>query len=126
MSNNTIFLKSIKNKTTGTFFLTLLFELLFSEVLNYVSQSHHEELNKAGNLSKEASKILGSKKRRRNSDISIEDNQMFSSKSNETLKHFYEVFDGEIDINSNYTGYLEIIGIVYFDVKLFFFIEHFT
>ena len=78
-------------------------------MLSYISQSRHEELNKAGNLSKEASKILGSRKRRRNSEISVEDNHLFVSKANETL---FEVFDGEIDMNSNYTGYLEIIGIV--------------
>lgn len=30
--------------------------------------------------------------------------------SNENIPYKYEVYDGEIDMNSNYTGYLEVLG----------------
>ncbi|XP_073837740.1 protein tyrosine phosphatase 69D [Musca autumnalis] len=85
-----------------------------SSIYSDIDHSHHVELSKAGNLTESATKILGAKKRRRrNSHILIErnDNQQSVNQATEfsNLESAYAIYDGEIDMNSDYTGFLEVI-----------------
>ncbi|XP_055854792.1 tyrosine-protein phosphatase 69D [Episyrphus balteatus] len=82
--------------------------------------TQREQLNRAGNLTQAASKILDNKRRRRrNPKHAVGQNIQNLEESIETttapmptvtLQQLVdEVFDGEIDMNSNYTGFLEVI-----------------
>ncbi|XP_053954022.1 tyrosine-protein phosphatase 69D [Anastrepha ludens] len=86
--------------------------------------SQREQL-KASNLTEAASKILDKKRRRRrrrnpkviagiNSDISFDNLMLSENESNSNAIPSYQlssddIVDGEIDMNSNYTGFLEVI-----------------
>ncbi|KAH8334868.1 hypothetical protein KR074_010059 [Drosophila pseudoananassae] len=69
-----------------------------------------DNLIKGANLTEHALKILENKPRARRSAVTTDENQILAGKvnvpSHDTSR---EVWDGEIDINSNYTGFLEII-----------------
>uniref|UniRef100_A0A1A9VMX8 protein-tyrosine-phosphatase n=1 Tax=Glossina austeni TaxID=7395 RepID=A0A1A9VMX8_GLOAU len=86
-----------------------------SEILTQIEHSHLEQLNKAGNLTEAASKILNSKRRRkRKSQLIFGDGVELTelgpeSKSIGISRTSDEIYDGEIDMNSNYTGFLEVI-----------------
>ncbi|XP_030375463.1 tyrosine-protein phosphatase 69D [Scaptodrosophila lebanonensis] len=77
--------------------------------------SQKEQLTKAGNLTEHAFKILENKKRkRRNPKAAISKegdtnlnlyNQSFAQES----AFLPDIWDGKLDINSNYTGFLEVI-----------------
>lgn len=76
-----------------------------------------ERLDRAGNLTSEASKILNSKNRRRkrqhlNNSIPTDDKS--STTTPPTIitinSNSFEVFDGLLDPASNYTGFVEVIG----------------
>ncbi|XP_055376748.1 tyrosine-protein phosphatase 69D [Condylostylus longicornis] len=80
-------------------------------------ETQREELERAGNLTQDASKILGNKRRRRHPKLSmsesepqisvqLEDTDLIAPMINTNQ---YEIFDGELDASSNYTGFLEII-----------------
>lgn len=70
-----------------------------------------DNLIKGANLTESALKILENKPRAKRSAVTTDENQILAGKvnvpSHDTSR---EVWDGEIDINSNYTGFLEIIG----------------
>lgn len=85
-------------------------------ILDLSSQLSQRENN--GNLTEYNSIVLGSKRRRKR-------NPLVAIGGNETILSTYPqmnhvdhqpsnnndvIWDGEIDINSNYTGFLEIIG----------------
>lgn len=82
--------------------------------------SQREQLNRAGNLTQAASKILENKKRRRRhprlGESVVEETTISSSTSTTTAAPVVvtaekeDVFDGELDMNSNYTGFLEVIS----------------
>lgn len=71
-----------------------------------------------GNLTEYNSKVLGSKRRRkRNPLLAIGGNEtnlsthpQINHLDHQLSKNNDVIWDGEIDINSNYTGFLEIIG----------------
>lgn len=91
-----------------------------------------ERLDRAGNLTSEANKILNTKNRRRrqnvnnsipsddekpisNSEATVETTSELSSvitieSDNGEYLNSFEVIDGPLDPNSNYTGFIEIIG----------------
>lgn len=92
-----------------------------------------ERLDRAGNLTSEANKILNTKNRRRRrqnvnnsipnddekpiaiSESIVETTSEFSSVitiegNNGEFMNSFEVVDGPLDPNSNYTGFIEIIG----------------
>ncbi|CAD7082783.1 unnamed protein product [Hermetia illucens] len=75
-------------------------------------RSQREQLVKAGNLTQAASKILGNKRRRRNQQSGASNpNHLFESTTwSPTVdpKPDLDVFDGPIDISSDYTGFIEI------------------
>lgn len=82
--------------------------------------SQREQLNRAGNLTQAASKILENKKRRRRhprlGDVVVDETTTSSTTSTTTSAPVVvtaekeDVFDGELDGNSNYTGFLEVIS----------------
>lgn len=91
-----------------------------------IEHSHAEQLNKASNLTETAFKILNSKRRRRRSRSATNEN-IFNLHSNESYQLLTaksdlsqiiggtgligdEIYDGQIDVDSNYTGFLEILG----------------
>lgn len=66
-----------------------------------------EQLLKDGNLTEQAIQVLGSRMRiRRNPTVGTEKEDTNNSNAN----NIGDIYDGEIDINFNYTGFLEIIG----------------
>lgn len=91
-----------------------------------------ERLDRAGNLTSEANKILNTKGRRRrqnvNNNISNDDDKPIAiteatPDTNSELSsvitiegdnggehNSFEVVDGPLDPNSNYTGFIEVIG----------------
>ncbi|XP_005189076.1 tyrosine-protein phosphatase 69D isoform X2 [Musca domestica] len=76
--------------------------------------SHHAELSNASNLTESATQILGTRrKRRENSHIIMErdDKMQSDNQATEYTIHgnIYDIYDGEIDMNSDYTGFLEVI-----------------
>ncbi|XP_037935932.1 tyrosine-protein phosphatase 69D isoform X2 [Teleopsis dalmanni] len=85
----------------------------------YPELSQRQQLNKASNLTEAASKILDNKRRRRRNPkiVTGESAQTISSEAEQptyaheivSLKAFEEVLDGPLDMNSNYTGFLEVI-----------------
>lgn len=83
--------------------------------------SQREQLNRAGNLTQAASKILENKKRRRRNprlgEVVIEETTTTTASTSTTTPapvvvtaEKEDVFDGELDSNSNYTGFLEVIS----------------
>lgn len=91
--------------------------------------SQREQLNRAGNLTQAASKILENKKRRRRhprlGEVEVEDTTTTTAASSSTTTSATvvvtaekeDVFDGELDSNSNYTGFLEVISKFIFRFK---------
>ncbi|XP_017137165.1 tyrosine-protein phosphatase 69D [Drosophila miranda] len=85
--------------------------------LEFRISSQKEQLIKAGNLTENAFKILENKKRVRRNTINPKSeqnsNSNFSSNPTQdvlpTPAAVHEIWDGEIDINANYTGFLEIV-----------------
>lgn len=85
-----------------------------------------EQLNKASNLTETAFKILNSKRRRRlirstnnEYNFNVRSNnsyQLLTAKGDlqQTIDNIGlvedEIYDGQIDVDSNYTGFLEILG----------------
>lgn len=95
-----------------------------------------EHLDRAGNLTSEANKILNTKNRRRRQKLNNsipKDEEKPTSNIEATLDtttelspsvitiegdngeylNSFEVVDGPLDPNSNYTGFIEIIGILW-------------
>lgn len=94
-----------------------------------IEHSHVEQLNKASNLTETAFKILNSKRRRRRSRSTTNEHS-FNVHSNDSYQMLTakpdlsqiinggglienEIYDGQIDVDSNYTGFLEILGRYY-------------
>lgn len=77
-----------------------------------------EDLNKLGNLTENSIKMLESRKRRRRNPTVAMEREETNLSTDAPLHHqnqvpsnsFPDIWDGEIDINSNYTGFIEIIG----------------
>jgi len=71
-----------------------------------------DNLIQGANLTDHALKILESKLRDKRNAVTSDENPILSSVNPNVpvLDTSRDVFDGEIDINSNYTGFLEIIG----------------
>lgn len=75
-------------------------------------------MNRAGNLTQAASKILENKKRKRRhprlGEIVVDETTTTSTTPTPApvvvTAEKEDVFDGELDINSNYTGFLEVIS----------------
>lgn len=94
----------------------MLIDRLINTSLDSVipERSQREQLVKAGNLTQAASKILGNKRRRRNQQSGASNpNHLFESTTwSPTVdpKPDLDVFDGPIDISSDYTGFIEIAG----------------
>ncbi|KNC20876.1 Tyrosine-protein phosphatase 69D [Lucilia cuprina] len=78
--------------------------------LNY-SVANDNDGNMGTNLTDEASQILSTKKSSNFKVLNGNGENYGSTASNERVgyKGAYDVYDGEIDMNSNYTGYLEVI-----------------
>lgn len=77
------------------------------------STEKDSNLIKGANLTEHALKILENKLRAKRNAATSEESPVPSSSVNPTvplLDTSRDVYDGEIDINSNYTGFLEIIG----------------
>jgi len=74
--------------------------------------SEKDNLIKGANLTEHALKILESKLRDKRNAVTSDENPILSAVNPNVPLHdsSRDVFDGEIDINSNYTGFLEIIG----------------
>ncbi|KQS43863.1 tyrosine-protein phosphatase 69D isoform X1 [Drosophila erecta] len=70
-----------------------------------------DNLIKGANLTEHALKILESKLRDKRNAVTSDENPILSAVNPNVPLHdsSRDVFDGEIDINSNYTGFLEII-----------------
>lgn len=100
-----------------------------------------ERLDRAGNLTSEANKILNTKNRRRrqnvNNSITNDDEKPTANPEltvdatselpsitiegdNVEYLNTFEVVDGPLDPNSNYTGFIEIIGKMFFPGCLFY------
>lgn len=94
-----------------------------------IEHSHVEQLNKASNLTETAFKILNSKRRRRGTRSTTNEHN-FNERSNDSYQLLTvkpdtsqfisgvgtiedEIYDGQIDVDSNYTGFLEILGIYF-------------
>ncbi|KAH8288061.1 hypothetical protein KR018_011091, partial [Drosophila ironensis] len=73
--------------------------------------SEKDNLIKGANLTEQALKILENKFRSKRSAVTAEENQILAGGIPNVPIHdtSRDVWDGEIDINSNYTGFLEII-----------------
>ncbi|EDV97391.1 GH16835, partial [Drosophila grimshawi] len=90
----------------GAPFLRKVESALKTESVQNPAQIQKEQLLKDANLTEHALKVLGSKMRiRRNPTVAMgrEDTNMSNSNNIGTI------YDGEIDIDANYTGFLEII-----------------
>lgn len=82
------------------------------------SLPQNEDLNKLGNLTENSIKMLESRKRRRRNptvaigeeDTKLSTDTPLNHQDPVPSNNYPDVWDGEIDINSNYTGFLEIIG----------------
>lgn len=98
--------------------------------------SQKELINNNGNLTEYSSKVLGSKRRKkRNPVVAMESNETNTNQYPQMNHHDYQlpyandIQDGEIDINSNYTGFIEIIGtytkdiIIIYNINSFIFLE---
>jgi len=80
-----------------------------------------EDLNKLGNLTENSIKMLESRKRRRRNPTVAMGKEDTNLSTDIPLNHqdqvasniYPDIWDGEIDINSNYTGFIEIIGKCY-------------
>ncbi|KAM8708791.1 hypothetical protein ACLKA7_015717 [Drosophila subpalustris] len=76
-----------------------------------------EDLNKLGNLTENSIKMLESRKRRRRNPTVAMEREETNLSTDAPLHHqnqvpsnnLPDIWDGEIDINSNYTGFIEII-----------------
>lgn len=81
-----------------------------------------ERLDKAGNLTSDAAKILNSKNRRRrkrqhlNNSIPGPETEKIATTTTTPSgaisinSHTFEIYDGLLDPASNYTGFVEVIG----------------
>lgn len=72
-------------------------------------------MEKAANLTSEASKILNAKSRRKrqhnNNEIPTEPETKVTTQAPISINsNTFEVFDGLLDQTSNYTGFVEVIG----------------
>lgn len=74
--------------------------------------SRKEHLMKIENMTQSATKILNDKRKRRNPKLFVENNfEELTTISNSFISNeFSDIYDGEIDMTSNYTGFLEVIG----------------
>ncbi|KAH8405403.1 hypothetical protein KR222_011331, partial [Zaprionus bogoriensis] len=96
--------------------------------------SQKEQLTNTGNLTDYNIKVLGSKKRRRRNPLVASGANETNSNTHTQMNHHDVqllnnndvIWDGEIDINANYTGFIEIIGAYKIFCALFLDNNHFS